>query len=171
MNKFTIGIITGISSVAIAIPILAQLSSAASSSSATVHTKPVPSQACVQALAAKDAAELSTIDSQTAAHKAALQAHEAALTAAAAITDDTQRQAAIKKADADFAAALKAGMTSSQTAMQTALDGVKTACGNTMGRPGAFGIGGPMGKMNLKGNWHGKGPKGTHSSSATTSSL
>ncbi len=144
MKKFTLGVITGVSSLALAVPLLAQISSAATGSSTSapnVADRPAPSQACVQALSAKDAAFLATIDVRTAAHKTAIQAHKTALDAAAAITDDAARKTAVQKAEEDFHTAMKAGMEQNQD--QTVIEAIRAACGNALG----IGFGhGPMGK-------------------------
>lgn len=165
MNKsFTYGAVAGISSIALAIPLLAQISSAASTgSSATTTTpgvtRPAPSQACVQALAAKDASFLSTIDAMIAAQKTATQTHEDALTAAAAITDDTQRAAAVKAADQAYRTAMQTAMQTQMTNGKTQMDALKTACGNAEGGMSGLGFGsGPMDGWNhgpMKGSMRG----------------
>ena len=93
LNKFTLGAIAGITAVGIAIPALAQISNAAtasvpvsSSASAALKTRPVPTQAEIQAMIARDQAFLKNIDASVAVQKGAKQAHAAALTAAASIT-------------------------------------------------------------------------------------
>jgi hypothetical protein len=148
------------SSLAIAVPILAQVSSAASTSSiATTNTRPIPSQACVTALAAQEGTMISKIDSMMATHKTILQAHQAALTAAAGIADDTARQAAITKANEDMRTAMKAAM-SAKDEMTAAKDALKAACGDTMPFHGGMGfemgMGGP-GFGGKHGRMHGSG--------------
>lgn len=96
-GNFTLGAIAGIVAAALAVPFLAQISSAASTG--TPNKRPVPTQQQVTDMAAKDAAFLSNIDALVAVEKSAVQAHQTALTAAAAITDDTQRAAAVKAAN------------------------------------------------------------------------
>lgn len=147
MKKSTLGILGGASLLAVGapllLPLMAYAATASSSSSvkARTMTRPVPTQACVQALAGKDADFLAHIDARIAAQKAATQTHKDALTAAAALTDDTQRQAAVQAADKAFRTAMDAAMASDKTAM----DAVAAACGKTMGGPG------PMGMMGAKG--------------------
>lgn len=122
-NKFLLGAVAGITSVAIAVPLLAQMSSAASAtttSSTTTSTTgrswfgwkhTIPTQQQVTDMAAHDAAFLKNIDAFVTIQKGALEAHEAALTAAAAITDDTARDAAVKKANQDMRTTIEAAIT------------------------------------------------------------
>jgi hypothetical protein len=153
MNKFTLGAVAGMASIALAIPVLAQVAGAQSvtssvSSAGTTQSAPFsqgfwhkrtpPTQAQVQDMIKRDDTFLQNIDAMTAAHKTAMQAHKAALTAAAAITDDAQREAAVKKANDDL-----------RTAMQ--------AAAKSLGLDGKFmmGFGGPGhmgGKMGMRGH-------------------
>jgi hypothetical protein len=110
MNKFTLGAIAGIVTVALAVPLLAQISSAATSG-APKFTRPVPTQQQVQDMVARDDAFLKNVDAMVTVQKTATQAHEAALTAAASITDDTQRQAAVQKANDDERTAIQNAIT------------------------------------------------------------
>lgn len=98
-NRFTLGVLAGISSIALAIPILAQVSSAAPNASSPSFDRPVPTQEQVQAMADRDAAFLKNIDALMTIQKSAKQAHLEALTAAAAITDDSERHVAVQKAN------------------------------------------------------------------------
>ncbi len=109
LSKFTLGAMAGIATVALAVPFLAQISSAASTG--TAAKRPVPTQQQVTDMAAKDAAFLSNIDALVTVEKSAVQAHQTALTAAAAITDDTQRAAAVKAANDAERAAIQAAHT------------------------------------------------------------
>jgi hypothetical protein len=158
MKKFTLGALAGVTAVIVAVPILAEFTSAQSSSSTSPVPKqrPVPSQACVQALAGSDAAYLANVDTFISAQKSAMQAQESALTAAASVTDSTQRQAAVKKANDDFRAAMKTAMQAQQTAMKTATDAVKSSCGNAAGFGGGFGGFG----MGIMGGFGGRGGPG-----------
>ncbi len=148
MKKFTLGVATGMTSLAIAIPLLAQGSLAASSSAATGRTtaanRPVASQACIQAMAQKDDLFLSHIDAKTAAQKTATQAHKTALTAAAGIADDTQRKDALKKAEDDFRTAMQAVMDANKTDTTALMQTIRTACGNANGMGMGMGMHGPM---------------------------
>lgn len=163
--NFTAGAIAGISSIALAIPVLAQISSAAStgttaSASTAAKTRPAPTVACVQALAAKDDAFLSNVDTMIAAQKTATTTHRNALTAAAAITDDTQRQAAVKAADEAFRTAMKTAMDSQMTTGKTEMEALKTACGDTMGGMRfEMAFGGPMGGHGKGGMMRGPNPE------------
>ncbi|MDB4978138.1 MAG: hypothetical protein JWM56_324 [Candidatus Peribacteria bacterium] len=100
--------IAGMSTLGLAVPILAQVSNAASTSSLTgttssttvqQFTRPVPTQAEVQARATQDQAFLDTIDAMVVIQKKAMQVHKDALTAAAGIADDTARQQAVQAAN------------------------------------------------------------------------
>ncbi len=137
MKKFTLGVAAGMTSLAIAVPLLAQGTLAASSIPAagrtTAANRPVPTQACIQAMAQKDELFLSHIDAMTSAQKTATQAHKAALTAAAGITDDTQRRDALKKAEDDFRTAMQAAIEANKADMDTLMQTIRTACGNTRG--------------------------------------
>lgn len=126
--------------------------------------RPAPSQACVQALVEKDTKFLASIDAMTAAHKAAVQAHKDALTAAAALTDDTQRKTAVDAAHQAFREAMKATM-DAQGDHKAEMEALKAACGDSLGFGHHFG--GPMirGKGPMKGGFHmnqdgqGRGPR------------
>ena len=156
MKKFTMGAIAGASALALSIPIVLQFASAASSDGSIsffvngAQQRPVPSQACVQALASQDDSFLKNIDAMIATHKTAMQAHKDALVAAAQIADDTQRVAALKKANEDFRTAMKAAMDAKKIDHQADIDALKTVCGDSFGPHGMMmhGPGGPgMGMM------------------------
>ncbi len=180
MKKFTLGVVAGMSSLALAVPILAQVSSAASSSSAATKAarqRPIPSQACVTAEAGLDDAFVANADTMNAAQKAAKQAHSIALKAAALIADDTQRQTAVKNANDALQTAMKAAMVTQSTQIKTATDAVRAACGAAMGmRESMMGdikgfAGGKMtGPMHGRGGgmWNGKGPQKQTSSSTSS---
>lgn len=142
MNKFTLGAATGATSLLIAIPMFAQMAGAASSSSLTT-TRPVPTQTCVLAMADHETTMLSNIDAMTAAHKAAATAKRNALKAAAALTDDTARMEALKKAQETFRAAMEATMMAKDG---TGMAALKTACGDSF----PMGMGHMMGGMKDK---------------------
>ncbi len=118
---------------------------------------PVPTQQCLQALAAKEEVVLAEFDSQSAQRKAAVQAHRDALAAAAAIADDDERKAAMQQAREAF----RADMQEPSEAMQAAMDAVRDACGGGFGQ--GFGPGsGPMKGM-MRGGMHGERRGGTGS--------
>ncbi len=148
-KTFALGAAAGMSSLALAVPLLAQLAGAASSDSTSSATaekqRHVPTQECVHALAAHDDFMLSGMDAMVAAHKAATIAHRDALKAAAAITDDAQREAAVKKAHEDLRAAMKAAM-DSQGDMSAQMEELHAACDDAIGFHGMMLHGpGPMG--------------------------
>ncbi len=110
-NKFTLGVIAGMSSLAIAIPVLAQVSSAASGTmSFGGKTRPVPTQENVQKMIENDDAFLTNVDTVVSSAKSIVTAHKSALTAAAAISDDTERGTAVQKANEDERTAFEAVM-------------------------------------------------------------
>ncbi len=153
-KSFAAGAIAGMSSLALAVPLLAQISSAATDSSASTNIKadrPAPSIACVQALAAKDDAMLATIDTMMAAHKSATQARRDALKAGATITDDAARKAAVQAADEAFYKAMQTAMESQKD--DASMDALKEACGDSMGGMHfKMAFGGPMGgHMKMRG--------------------
>ncbi len=149
MNKFTLGAIAGMTSLAVAFPIVAQVVGAQSTSSAPsspsmmerMFTKGAPTQAQVQEMITHTDTMLKNIDAITAATKTSLQAHKTALTAAAAITDETQRGEAVKKAHDDMRTSMQKTMT------DLGMDG-KFMMG--FGGPGHMG-----GKMKMRGEMKG----------------
>lgn len=140
MKKFTLGMIAGMSSLALAVPILAQVSSAQTEDDAAT-SRPVPTQACLLAMADLEDAHASVMDGMIALHKQQLQARADALRSVAAIADDDERQAALKDMHEDMRDTMKEA--TPPEAVMTAMDAVKEACGDVMR---GFGMGhGPMG--------------------------
>lgn len=141
MKKFSIGTLAGVSSLVL-IPLLA---SAASSASGTAPNppseRPALSQECVQALVAKNDLMLSTFDETSAARKAAMLSHRAALAAAASITDEAQRQEALQQAHEDFRAAMQGLRPANADQMEAAREAVHEACGGAIGPMGGMGRG------------------------------
>lgn len=146
MNTFTIGALAGISALALAVPVIAQISSAqiAGTSSSTTSTtappsftRPIPTQQQVTDMAAKDAAFLKNVDAFVSVEKSAIQLHEDALTAAASIADDTQRQAAVLKANTDERTSLQTALTANPD-LQSAMIGLGHH-GRGFGWKGGFG--------------------------------
>ncbi len=117
-NKFLLGAVTGMATLGLAVPTLAQFASAATDTGAAVTAgvfsqkiRPAPTQVQIQDMITKENAFLKNIDAFTAILKSAKQAHVTALTAAALITDDTARATAVQKANQDERAALEAAIT------------------------------------------------------------
>ena len=136
MKKFTLGAIAGMTSLLVAVPIVAQVAGAqsVSSTSTTISqearpTRPAPTQAEVQKMIEQTDLFLKNIDAMTAAQKTSMQALKTALTAAAGITDDTQRAEALKKAHEAMRTSMEATMKS------LGLEG-KMMMGPGMGGPG-----------------------------------
>lgn len=160
MKKFTLGVMAGASSLLVAVPLLATLSSAQSSISSSTTTggeRPIPSQACVSALAAQEDFMLSNMDAMHATHKTTMTAHRDALTAAAAITDDTARQEALKTAHEAMRTAMEAAMESAPDPTAT-MEAVRDACGDMFMFHGGKGM--KMGKMFRMGHGGPGGPGG-----------
>lgn len=102
-HKFTLGALSGIAIVAVAVPVLAQFSSAALPAPADDVTSPfarvhVLTQQEVTDMAARDEAYLANVDAFVAVQKEAVSAHVTALRTAAAIADDDQRHTAVREA-------------------------------------------------------------------------
>jgi len=157
-GKFAIGVITGISTLALAIPILAQVSNAQSVGSSTsaaastgtgtyARVPPGSTQASVQAMITKDNAFLSNVDAYVSVEKSAVQAHEAALTAAALITDTTQREAAVKAANQAEQTAIKNAVQANTNLKSGMMPFGGRGFGGGFGGHGGMGMRGPG--MNL----------------------
>ncbi len=150
--KLSIGSLAAVSMLG-ASSVFAQSSASAN---APASTRSAPTQACVQAMVAKESAILSNFDAMNAARKAAMQAHKDALAAAALLTDDAARQAAIQKANDDMNTAMKNSMTANAAQEKTLMDAVRSACGNSLGFHGGMkgmeGVGSSM----RGGRGHGK---------------
>ncbi len=136
-KAFTAGAVAGMSSLLLAVPLLVQGVGAQSASSASANAKPVPTQACVQAMAAMEDAHLSVFDSITAKNKAELQARRDKLKQIGAIADDTARQEAIKKMHEEMKSAMQAQKETQENngepaALVSAREAVATACGKGM---------------------------------------
>jgi hypothetical protein len=123
-HKFALGAVAGITSLAVAFPLLAQVSNAATASTtsgaAQVSAPADPAgfprmprtftQQDVQDMITRDQTFLANADAILALQKQVTQAHEAALQAAASLTDDTARAAAVHKAEDDRRAAIDAAI-------------------------------------------------------------
>jgi hypothetical protein len=132
MNKFRLGIITGMSSLVIAVPVIAQVTSAQSSASADVAGEAIPSQACVAAMADLEEAHLAQFDEMNAQRKQGIQTRITALNSAASITDDTARQEALDQMREDMKTQVESMKDSAVSdELQAAMDAVKAACGDT----------------------------------------
>ncbi len=150
MKSFTKGFAAGATALAVGVPLMAQMALAASadqavSQAADAQDRPSPSQPCTEAMAHLASAHVDVFDEMNKTRKEKMIVHRDALVAAAAIADDAQRAEALKSAHE----AMKP--TEERTipaAIQTAMDAVKAACGDTMmfkGRHGGMGgHGGPF---------------------------
>ncbi len=113
MNKFTLGAVAGMTTLLIAVPLAAQFAGAQSASSALnkMYMKNgTITQEQVQEMITHTDTMLQNIDAITAAHKSAMQTLKTALTAAAAMTDDTQRAEAVKAAHDAMRTSMEASM-------------------------------------------------------------
>lgn len=172
MNTLTKKFLSGMTGLAIAAPMT--LGVAFAEEPEAFDDNNVPTQACVDARTAVDDSLIAAKNKQTTAEVAAIQAHKAALVAAAALTDMTAKKAAFKKAETDFRTAMKSAMEASRDSMKTSMDAVKSACGKAA-MPGARmmenrdnGKKGFMKKM-MKAFGHGK-RRGNGNSSSSSSS-
>lgn len=133
MKKFTLGVVAGMSSLAVAVPMLASVAGAQSSSATAdvLKDRPIPSQACVQAMADHEGTMLSKIDAMMASHKSIMAEHQKALDAAADIADDTARSEAVQKAHEDMRTAMMAAK-NAEGEQTSEMDALKEACGDAM---------------------------------------
>lgn len=145
-KSFTLGAVAGVSTLLLAVPFVAQIAGAQSASSVATSSPPVPSQACVQTMVGLEDAHLANIDAMMASKKQSMQTRRDALAAVAAITDDAQRQEALKRMHEDMRANMKTSMTQPE-AVATAMEAVKAACGDSLGFRGGFHKGFGMGHM------------------------
>jgi hypothetical protein len=100
-NTFTLGAAAGITSLLVAVPALAQLSSAQESSATSAITRPAPgplSQEDLANIIEKDTALLANLDAAMTLQKGAVQTRLSALQAASTIADETARQEAMRAA-------------------------------------------------------------------------
>lgn len=150
-KTYALSAVAGLTVLAIAMPAFAQ---SASTDATTGKTRPVPTQACVQAMVTNESLMMQAMDTKQAGLKVAQLAHLNALKAAAALTDETARRDALKKANEDMKTAMQTLMQPSAD-MQATRDALKTACGTASGEPGGLGMrdGGPGrgGMMGAKG--------------------
>lgn len=151
MKKFVLGAIAGFSTIALAAPLFAQ---GTANTTNTPATDVIPSQACIEALASQESEQLSRIDAMITAQKDAMSVHQAALKVAAGITDDDERQAAVKKANDIFRASMKS-MMESQEDRTTQREALRTACGDYRAFGMGFGMGMGMGKGPMDGHRNG----------------
>ena len=158
--KYAFGTIAGISSL-ILVPILATAAPSAGTvpSERGSRERPVPSQTCVQALADREALELTDMDANADARRSAMQTHHEALVAAAAIEDEAQRQAAVEQANETFRTAMQDLMQSQSDAMKTVMETVRTECGGFGGHGKGIGLGmgGGFGGGRMMGEFRGEG--------------
>ena len=146
-QSFTLGAVSGITALAIGFPVAAHLAGAQGASDAFRWGKNTPlSQDDVQAMIDQDNAILLHIDAMVAIHKRAIQNHRIALEAAADITDDAERNAAVKAAHdamrAEILAAIEANPELADLKM------THMGLGGSKGRDGP----GKHMKMMIKGN-------------------
>lgn len=115
-KHFTLGMVAGMSALVLAVPLVAQVSSAASTGSDAgpmgffQKERPPLTTETIQAMVDGDAAVLAHIDELTAAFKAATQTKKDALTAALSLPNDAARQTAVQTAMETFHAAMKTAM-------------------------------------------------------------
>lgn len=175
MKKFTLGVVTGAASLTLIVPLIAQIGSAQTggSSSADIPDRPVPTQACTQAMAGLEEAHLAHFDEMMRKHKQALQERVDSLKAVAAITDDTQRGEAFRQMHEEMREGKALMGEDLPEDLSEAMEAVRTACGDRIGLHGPHGrflkfaahkkMGGPM-------MWMHGGPRGADASSSNIDS-
>lgn len=131
MNKFTVGALAGMSSLLLAVPLIAQVAGAQTVPSSAAD-RPVPTQACLQAMVGMEDVQLSHFDERTAEHKTAMQTKRDALAAVAAISDETARKAALQQMHEDMRASKDTEKTVPAD-VTAAMEAVRTACGEMFG--------------------------------------
>ncbi len=122
-KSFTLGAVSGISALAIAFPVIAQIAGAQSAPTTAMSARPnlkdrpgfhgerAPlSQEDVQVMIDQDNAFLLNVDAFVAIQKEAIQTHRIALEAAADIEDETERNAAVKAAHEAMRASIEAAV-------------------------------------------------------------
>lgn len=134
MKKFTLGAIAGMSSLALAVPLLAQMSNAKGGGmwEKNFEDMPAPTQECLQAMVALEDAHLANFDAMTAVHKDMMQDHADKLREVAAIADDAARKEALKALHEEMRAMKDDETFTPPAAITAAMDAVKEACGDTM---------------------------------------
>ncbi len=145
MKSFTKGFAAGATALAVGVPLMAQVALAASAGNEPSaippgEERPAPSQPCTEAMAHLASAHVDVFDEMSKVRKEKMIAHRDALVAASQIADDAQRAQALKDA---HEAMRPSGDKEIPAAVQTAMDEVRTACGNMMKFKGRRG--GPMG--------------------------
>ncbi len=118
-KSFTLGAVSGIATVMVAVPLLAQVTGAQEATSSTSSTvssifnkiRAPFTQETIQEMIDRDTAFLANVDAAVSLQKSAVQTHKDALTGAAAITDETQRQAAVQAAHEAMRATIDAAIT------------------------------------------------------------
>ena len=113
-RPFTLGAVSGIAALALAVPILAQVTGAQTANDATSSTdssttpknmfwnRPATTEEGIQTMIERDDAFLANADAITTLLKSRTQTHRDALTAAASISDATEREAAVRAANEAF---------------------------------------------------------------------
>lgn len=147
MNKFTLGIAAGMTSLVVAVPLVVQMAGAATesgdvlfSAADEVHMMEgkTPTQECVLAMANLESAHLANFDSTSAQRKTEMQTRINGLQAAAAIEDEDARAEALKT--------MHQGMEKPEfpQAIQDAMDAIQESC-----EGGKFFFGGPHGGFGM----------------------
>jgi len=134
MNKFTLGMIAGMSTLTLAVPLAAQFSFAAETdgSADARTTRPAPTQECLLAMVSLEDAHLANFDAMQATHKTEMQSRRDALYTVAQIIDDTARTEALKTMHETMRAENDGQTFETPAAVETAMEAVRSACGDTM---------------------------------------
>ena len=163
-NKFTIGVITGMAALVAAVPAIAQISSAATpattDATATTATNdqarapkawvvPGSTVASVQEMITRDQDFLANVDASVSLQKTTTQAHLSALQAAASITDDAQREAAVKQAEDARRVAIDAAITANPNLKMGMMFGGHGGPGGPGGKHGGPDMAGLAAKLGM----------------------
>ncbi len=147
MNKFTLGVVAGMSSLTLAVPLVAQLSFAetVTDSEGILVNRRTPTQECLLAMVSLEDAHLAHFDEMQTTMKQEMQSRRDGLSTVANISDDTARAEALKQMHEDKRAEFEAKELEIPADVEAAQAAVKEACGDTFM---FFGKGhGPMMKM------------------------
>lgn len=140
MKNFTLGALSGISALALAVPVFAQVASSDATFSVSIEdeaNRPVPTQACLLAMAELEDMQLANFDTMMAKQKQSMQTRSETLRTIAEISDETARKAALTQMHEDMRAAMEAEMDSAKNDdKEAAMTALQEACGGE----GGFGM-------------------------------
>ncbi len=125
-------VVSSLTGLAVAMPLSIGVALADDTNEMKIPEKAM-TQECVTARTAADDVLIATKNTQHSAEIAAIQAHKAAIIAAAELTDATAKAAAFKKAEMDHRLSMKLSMEAFRTATKESMETMKAACGTMKG--------------------------------------